>query len=206
MQTHDPILNFVLRRENLPATLDILKRADVIRRDALRMFWDSLLSALKATTPRQLTKRSNMRWVFWPSHEKSDANYYGLYFADSRFAKPSQYLSYCVRHYISGSSFEVDYGIMWEKQEPTKSRIQQMPQVEKLRQSLNADIFTSSSSWWLGKAGLFRENSAEEFLKRNAEKTTEVKRKVCQDFWQLIDDTFDLVAQANQAVQRRHQR
>ena len=206
MQPHDPILNFVLRKENLPATLDILKRADEIRRALLQTFWDALLSHLKTTTPRRLAKLRHMQWVFWPSGEGCGASEYELYFTDARFPKQGQHLNYCVQHYVSGSSFDVGYGIMWDEQEPTKSHIQQMPQVEKLRQSLNVDIFTSSSAWWLGRAGLFQENAVEEFLKRYAKNASQVERKVSEDFWQLVDDTFDLVAEANRAIQRRRQR
>lgn len=207
MQTHDPILNFVLRKENLPATLDILKRAKEIRRAVLQTFWDSIRSHLKATTPPRLAKFGYMRWEFWPSHERSGDTEYCLYFRDARFAKARQHLTHCVQQWMTESSYEIKYGIQWEMEEASASRLRKLPQVEKLRQSLNDEIFkTTGLSWWCGRAKLFQEDSVEDFLKKHTANSSQIKRKVSQDFWQLVDDTADLVAEANHAIQRKHQR
>jgi hypothetical protein len=206
MQTHDPILKFVLQKENLPAALDIVKRAVEIRHAALQNFWDELLSHLKSTTPRRLAKLQNMRWVFWSSGGGCDATYYNLYFEDARFDEAKQSLNFLVRHYKTPFTFEVAYGIMWNKTESAKSHIQGMPQVEKVRKTLNTDIFKPEGTWWFGKAELFREDSLDDFLKKHAANSSQIKRKVSQDFWQLVEDRIDVVAEANHAIQRKHQR
>lgn len=206
MQTHDPILKFVLQKENLSATLDILNRAKEIRRNVLQTFWDSILKHLTTTTPSRI-KKFRYKWEFWPSHEQSGNQDYELYFRDARFANTRQHLNHCVRHWMTESSYAIDYGIMWEMEEASASRLRKLPQVEKLRQSLNDEIFkTTGLSWWCGRAKLFQEDSVEDFLKKHTANSSQIKRKVSQDFWQLVDDTADLVAEANHAIQRKHQR
>jgi hypothetical protein len=210
MQTHDPILKLVLQKENLPATLDILKRAKEIRQAALQTFWDSILSHLKTTTPPRIAKLRDMQWEFWPSHGQSGNQDYELYFLDARFAYTRQHLNHCVRHWMTESSYAIDYGIMWNMEEASASRLWKLPQVEKLRQSLNGEIFKiTGSSWWVGRAGLLQEDSVEDFLKKHTANSSQIKlikQRVSRDFWQLVDDTIDLVSDANHAIQRKHQR
>jgi hypothetical protein len=151
-----------------------------------------------------------MQSEFWPSREQSGNQDYELYFCDARFANQGQHLNYCVRHWINESSYAIDYGIMWNMEVASASRLWKLPQVEKLRQSLNGEIFkTKGSAWWVGEAGLVQEDSVEDFLKKhtaNSGQMKQLKQQLSQGFWQLVGDTIDLVADANHAIQRKHQR
>jgi hypothetical protein len=99
---------------------------------------------------------------------------------------------------------------MWNMEVASASRLWKLPQVEKLRQSLNGEIFkTKGSAWWVGEAGLVQEDSVEDFLKKhtaNSGQMKQLKQQLSQGFWQLVGDTIDLVADANHAIQRKHQR
>ena len=206
MTTHDPILKFVLRKENLSATLDILKRTDEIRRAALQTFWDELLSHLKTTTPRQLSNMKNMRWQFWSSGNGCEAPYYNLYFADASLDDAKQNLCFLVRHHKTPSTFEFDYGIQWGKEERVKSPLQRLPAVDRVRKALNADVFKSEGSWWFAKAELYKEESVEDFLIKYAKDGGQIRKKTSQAVWGLIKESIHLVVEANRAIQRGQKR
>jgi hypothetical protein len=209
MNSQDEILNYVLKKENLLATLDIISRASEIRRAALQQFWEMLHSQLQQKTPRQFAKLRHMKWDFYPPHNDFEGQYTTLYYHDSRLPESAQSLRYCVHHRANESSFDITIGIMWwYKPEKAKSRLLQLPAVMKLCQRLNSQQFQfdKNSYWWLRGSHLFRENGVEDFLKRHASNPKQVEGKICAAFWHLVEDTYELVAEANRAIRRAKQK
>jgi hypothetical protein len=202
MNSQDEILNYVLKKENLSATLDIISRASDIRRAALQQFWEGLHLHIRRKTPQRFAKFRHMRWELYPPHNRFDGQYTTLYYHDSRLPEAAQALRFCLHYWKTWSSFEMTYGIMWwMKSETAKSNLLRLPAVVNLRQKLNPDQF-DCKGWWLGRSELFRADCVEDFLKRHASNPKQVEGKACDGFWQLVEDTYDLVGDANGAILR----
>jgi hypothetical protein len=201
--TNDEIVKYVIRPENLPAALDIIKRADEIKRSALANFWDSVRSNVKTRMPKRLGNNETMDWEFdfWSKNNHPDASWRCLYYFDPSLRDAKQFLNYSLWHKIRRNSFEFGFGIEWNQQEPMSSHLRKLSAVTKLHQNLGESQF-HHGPWWIAKAFLFEEDSVEAFLKKHAQSKKLIESKIVNSFLPFVGLTFEFVKKANKAIQK----
>jgi len=196
---HDEIVKFVTQPKNLSATMTILLQSDEIKAAALANFWDSIKKSLEASMPKRMAAKPSMVWGF--STHRVENVYRDLSWWSKSFESEKRFASYSVQHYLNAHCFELQVGVGWNTEVPLTSPIQKIKPMQNLYQQLSDTRF-SRGEWWVAKEVIEEADSLPDFLKKYGENPKAVVGNICQRFWSVADETFELVEAVNKSIQK----
>ncbi|MCX6925348.1 MAG: hypothetical protein NT154_19375 [Verrucomicrobia bacterium] len=196
----DETIKYLVSKENLPYTLNILQQGKEIRRRAISDFWRSVRETLPGSAPKGLP-RQQLRWRIWPDEGKLDGRDVGLYCYQARFAGQPEVLSYYVNHYNGPSVFQTYFGLSWEDEQPNRSSLWRLPAVKNLVQYLSDNGFRQTR-WSVGWRYIHDNETLDSFLLKYARSADEIHRQLQESFWPLVRETFAMTMKANEAIRR----
>jgi hypothetical protein len=194
---HDQeILEYLARSETLPDILTIVRQAAAIRARLLGQFWSELQKYLEGETPKSL-QGCSMRWDLWPDPQLMDGYEAGLYYRDDKLGSQPEMLRYYV---FQEGQYSLIYGIGWEEPQAAYSLVWKSPEVATLRKFLSDSGFGQTQRS-IGRREIHNWDSAETFLIKYDDQKEQRLRETSERFWAMVQDTFEMVAQANRALQ-----
>jgi hypothetical protein len=210
-ERRSPILEFLQRKENLEAVLQVLRHGVAIKASLWEGFWANLEVSLKRHRPpdfpTHLTwQRDSGKWekeLF--SGHKTDVCQ-GL---DARLSPaPQQRQGLRYRVEIELTADHVGYlgfGLCFEKRAQDLPKILALPQFAELTKALGRirarDLDTDSAAWWPRFEYWNRQKEKDPWLwlAEERERPWEAEAK---SFWGLVVQTHQLVAAANSVLKR----
>jgi hypothetical protein len=203
---HDNRSNFVqflTSADNALPVLEILKNADNIRAALLSQFWKRLYARIEKQRP---TRFRTSRLDSAIEIEDIMKGEYGAYIRLFLKEPPKNGLSlfYQIEHRLCKKSlaFELYYGLYYSESEVKENSpmlaLKEVKDLELRQRELEFDEFNPS---WHGLKYLGSFTGRDEFLENDLGAPGALPQSIADNFWNYIEQTHELVAKANRALE-----
>jgi hypothetical protein len=196
------ILDYLTNRQNLATTLEIGCRYDKIRSDIFYKFWTDLETALLNSKPKQFRSEPNLVSNVPNSDWINPFHWLGRNWRVHPGTQKT-YLRYSVSQQVEPNCYSLFIGISWSEWQNKNSCVWNEPAVNQLRNKLLNLGYSHEEppAVWLVFKNVQDDFRTENImLEKYAFESESIIKQTCDEFWELVINSFPLVEKVNTDV------
>jgi len=195
----NPVIEFLMKEENLPNVLEIIRHGEEIREMLARQFWEGLESEIKTSRPRDLTYK-----FLWDEAWKKETKPNVCFRLSARLTsvgEKTQGLEYAIEAYPTYYGIglrRIDKNTNVEKLSTISFAVTLRDELLKTRQGM---IESEPQEWWLWFENWDKDPYDDPwiwFAKKSASASSFIE--AAEKFWNFVRATYPLVLQINEAA------
>lgn len=194
-----PILAFLMRKDNLPSVLEIVRYGQEVRERVAKQFWEDFQSALEKNRPKEI----NLALSWEPIIGSKPDDCFGMVVRLGLADKKTQGFKYM----IEAQASYLGLGLAWLNTANNFKQLSETKEVQALQAELRKrpngdDVEPEPNEWWLWWEYWERNPYNDPWCWFAKDLGDAWSKDKSAKFWDLVGQTHRLVAEANIALKR----